>query len=128
VRHVAGAVRITCLDGSIDVIEPRRLQLAAGEQVACTGSNLGAVASVDIDVVSGWRSGLLVFRDEPMESVVAELNRYRKGLVLVASRAVAERRITGVFHLDRLDEALRHMRDTLHVPVRQFSPYLTVIG
>jgi transmembrane sensor len=129
VRHDNAAVRITCLEGSIDMLEPAPLRLRALEQVVCAEKELGAVSRVDgEEAVTGWRRGLLVFRNERVESVVSELNRYRKGLIVVASRAVAERRVTGIFHLDRLDESLRHMEQTLSIPVRHFSSYFVVLG
>jgi transmembrane sensor len=129
VRHDDGGVRITCLDGNIDLLEPARLRMRPLEQVVCSGKALGAVGRVDgADTVASWRRGLLVFRDERLDAVVAELNRYRKGLIVVVSRSVAERRVTGFFHLDRLDDALDHIRQVLLVPVHRFSSYFVVLG
>lgn len=129
VRHGDGRVRITCLDGAIEVVEPERLRLNPLEQVECSAKNLGGVARVsDADAVAGWRRGFLTFRNEPLGTVISELNRYRKGLMVVASRSVADRRVTGVFHLDRIDETLDHIQQTLHVQVHRFSPYFVVLG
>lgn len=128
--HRAGArVRIACLEGLIDVLEPARLRLRPLEHVVCSGKNLGSVSRADdADAVDGWRRGLLVFRNEPLENVVSELNRYRKGLIVVATRSVAQRLVTGVFNLDRLDEALDHVREALSVPIYRLSPYFVVLG
>lgn len=129
IRHDDRRVRITCLEGTISVLEPAPLRMQPLEQVVCSGKSLGALLRVDGgDNVAGWRRGLLVFRNEPVETVVSELNRYRRGLIVVTSRAVAQRRVTGVFHLDRLDEALNHIQQTLMVPVHHFSPYFVVVG
>jgi transmembrane sensor len=128
IRHDGDQVRITCLEGAVDIVQPGRARLKPSEQVICSGRHLGAVRTVDAEAVTGWRRGELVFRDEPLENVVSELNRYRKGIVVIASRAVAERRVTGLFHLDRLDEALSHIQQALRIPVRQLSPYFVMLG
>jgi transmembrane sensor len=128
VRHDGAKVRIACLEGAVDVVQPARLSLKPSEQVTCAGQNLGAVRTVDAEAVTSWRRGELLFRDEPLENVVSELNRYRKGMVMIASRAAAERRVTGLFYLDRLDEALGHIQHALRIPMRQLSPYFVVLG
>jgi transmembrane sensor len=129
VRHEDGRVRMTCLDGAVEVLEPERLRLNPLEQVVCSGKNLGSIVRVsDGDSVAGWRRGVLTFRHEPLGAVISELNRYRKGLIVVTSRSVAERRVTGVFHLDRIDETLDHIQQTLNVQIHRFSPYFVVVG
>lgn len=128
VRHDGVEVRITCLEGMVDIVQPARLRLKPSEQVTCAGENLGQVKTVDAEAATSWRRGELLFRDEPLENVVSELNRYRKGMVVVASRAAAERRVTGLFYLDRLDEALGHIQQTLRIPMRQLSPYFVMLG
>lgn len=128
IRHDGNQVRITCLEGTVDVMQPAHARLRPSEQVICSGQELGAVKMVDAEAVTGWRRGELVFRDEPLENVVSELNRYRKGMVAIASRAAAERRVTGLFYLDRLDEALDHMQRALRIPMRRMSPYFVLLG
>lgn len=129
VRNDGSDVRVTCLAGTIEILEPALLQMRPLEQVVCSGKNLGGPVRVeDEDTVAGWRRGVLVFRNEPVELVVSELNRYRKGYIVVASRTVAERRVSGIFHLDRLDEVLSHIQQSLLVPLRHVSPYFVVLG
>ncbi len=127
-RRDGDLVRITCLEGAVDILQPARARLRPSEQVTCSGQDLGAIRTVDVEAVTGWRRGELVFRDEPLENVVSELNRYRKGMVVIASRAAAERRVTGLFYLDRLDEALDHMQRALRIPMRRMSPYFVLLG
>jgi transmembrane sensor len=96
--------------------------------VICADNWLGSVRVVEMDHVASWRRGELIFRNERLENVVSELNRYRKGIVVIASRAVAERHVTGLFHLDRLDEALVHIQQALRIPMRQMSSYFVLLG
>lgn len=128
VRMNEDEVRITCLDGTVDVLQPRFVRLARGQAVVCSGTDLGAPVPADAEAAAAWRQGRLVFRNEPLQKVAAELNRYLPGLVLVIGEAAARRRVTGIFHLARMDEALDHIRDALAIRVRRMSPYLTLIG
>ncbi len=45
-----------------------------------------------------------------LSEVVDDLNRYRPGRIVLASSAAAARRVTGIFHLARPEEALRSIR------------------
>jgi len=47
---------------------------------------------------------------------------------VIVDRTVGSRRVSGVFHLNRIDEALDHLQTALGVPIRHFSSYVTLIG
>lgn len=112
VRRDAEAVCVTCLEGRVRVQRFEEIELQAAQQVSYSSDGLGRSRSIDADLVTGWRQGVLVFRDEPLSRVVAELNRYRPGLVLLAGADKAGRRVSGVFHLDRLDEVVTQIART----------------
>lgn len=115
VRAKDGAVAVSCLEGKVEVSRHGSARLGAGERVAYDGRGMGATSPDDGVSAAAWRKGVLVFRDDALDGVVAEINRYRPGLVVVADRAQGARRISGIFHLDRLDEAIAHLRGTLNL-------------
>ncbi|RKE65924.1 FecR family protein [Pseudorhodoplanes sinuspersici] len=119
---------VSCLEGSLDLLMPETGQIKAGQQALCENGHVATKAIADMEAVSGWRKGQLLFRDEPLAKVADELNRYKKGLVVVVDKAAAQRRVTGVFHLSRIDEALDHIGNALGLPVRHLSPFFTLIG
>jgi transmembrane sensor len=47
--------------------------------------------------LTGWRAGLLQFRDAPVGEVAGELNRYRRHPIEMADGRVAAMRISGTF-------------------------------
>jgi transmembrane sensor len=101
-------VGIACLSGEADFqsrasVTPMRLRAGYGVE---TGHGAGTVHGIDTATAAAWRRGLLVFRDTPLAAVVSDLNRYRSGRIMLASAAATSRRVTGVFYLDRPDEAL----------------------
>jgi transmembrane sensor len=58
---------------------------------------------------------------------VDDLNRYRPGRIVVASSATAARRVTGVFHLARPEEALGSIRTALALSEVRFGDRLVVL-
>ncbi|MCO3076857.1 DUF4880 domain-containing protein [Pseudomonas aeruginosa] len=66
-----------------------------------------------LDDLTSWRRGLLVFDEQPLGEVVARLNRYRPGHLLVAPGALAQRRVSGVFRVADLEASLQSISDEL---------------
>ncbi len=104
-----------------------RLRLAAGQGVELTASGPGPVHAVEATTVFAWRRGQLVFLDQPLAQVVAELNRYRPGRIVILDRDLAGKRVTGVFELDRLGAAPAAFERTLGVASTTLTPYLTLL-
>jgi transmembrane sensor len=104
-RCLDGVVSTTCFSGSVDVEAPLSLvQLHAGQQVTYTASDgLGRAVPADLDQAGAWQKGLLIVSNQPLSSVVNEVNRYRSGRIVITSPALANRLVNGTFHLDRLD-------------------------
>ena len=69
----------------------------------------------DLSAATGWRRGVLVFDRQPLGHVIEQLNRYRPGQIVLASPALANRHVSGVFRLDMLDTALQTLTQELHV-------------
>jgi transmembrane sensor len=128
VRIEDRSVLVSCLEGSVDLMTPDSRTLKPPQQARCDGGGAATVATADPALVAGWRRGQLVFRDEALSAVVSELNRYKKGKIVIVDRAAASRRVSGVFHLNRIDEALDHLQVALGIPIRHFSSYVTLIG
>ncbi len=109
VRRDGGVVCVTCLEGKVEVRRHTSTVLLPAQHVRYSDAGLGAVATVDPDLITGWRQGILVFRDETLAGVVAELNRYRPGLIVLAGGDHADQHVSGVFHLDRLAEVMEQL-------------------
>jgi transmembrane sensor len=108
---------VICLEGQIDVTKVQTARLGAGQGVTYGPRGLATPAVADAAQALSWRSGVLSFRDEPLAQVVDELNRYRSGRILVAGEAAQQKRVSGIVHLDRQDEILRHIESSLGLRV-----------
>lgn len=103
--------------------------LQAGEQVRVNPgrAGMGEVKSVNPMMVKAWQHGKLLFDGEPLGRVVAELNRYRPGVILMMNPELESMRVTGVFDLTDPGAGLQAMQETLPISSLTLTPYLTVI-
>ncbi|MGF6259042.1 FecR family protein [Ensifer sp. LBL] len=115
VRHGAGDVEVECLEGTVQVECISEARLSAGDSILYSGQGLGTISPGSPDEMAAWRRGLLVFRDRSLDDVVLDINRHRKGRVVIASNRLGARRVSGVFHLDRPDEIIAHLEASLQL-------------
>jgi len=87
--------------------------LREGELVAVNGGSVSQVFPVNLKQAQAWRDHRLVFRDLPLVRVVAELNRYRPGKIVIVNERLKQHRVTGVFDPREPDAALAVIENTL---------------
>ncbi len=119
VRDQDDIVRVVCVEGSVEVRARETAQLSAGDLATYDDRGLHSVARTDAAAETAWRRGMLVFRGQTLRQVVEEINRYRRGRIWLDNAAAAQRKLSGVFHLDRLDEAITHIQRTLGLQATQ---------
>lgn len=71
---------------------------------------------------TAWREGQLVLDGWPLRRALAEIQRYRPG-VLSCSDDVAGLRLAGVYPLDDTDRALAAIAEALHLKTSTFTRY-----
>lgn len=87
---------------------------------------VSAPEEVDPDMETAWRRGKLIFNAKPLGDVVAELERYRSGKIILASRQLHTLQVTGVFDLTQPEEILQAIETTLPVSVTRL-PFVTIL-
>ncbi|KAF1044733.1 MAG: Protein FecR [Herbaspirillum frisingense] len=129
VRHLDGQVCVTCLRGKVSIDHPKgRLELAARQQATYDGQALGRAAPVDGEAVSAWRRGELVFRQAPLKQVIAEINRYRPGRVMLAATALEDSAVNGRFAIAALDGALLQLQYSFDLKARRLPGGVLVLS
>lgn len=88
--------------------------VGAGQQADYRQGRIGAVLKLDGDDMFAWRRGQLVFNHQPLAQVLAELNRYRRGRIVVLNAALAERVVSGVFNCRDAGAVLEALKATMH--------------
>ena len=74
------------------------------------------VSAVDPAQVFSWKSGRLIYRDQPLGEVVADLNQQFPRPILLEDPALAQIRVSGVLVLDSQDAVIRRL--ALLAPIR----------
>jgi len=105
-----------------------RMQLQNGQQVRYDTEMSGVVSDAVVSEVSAWTSGMLVFRRAPLQEVVDELNRYRRGRVVLRGERLAREPVSGRFGIDDPEAALEQLRLSLSLDIRRFPGGIAVLG
>jgi len=117
------------LEGSVDVVASGRpVRVSAGEALHHTRGAPLSVARANVDRTTAWRAGRLVFSSERLSTVLAELDRYRRGTIVLLDVAAGERRVTGSFDPRDTDEALDAIASSMGVGITRLSPLLVLVG
>lgn len=129
VRQEAGATQLTVLEGAVELTladVPQSTRVRAGQQMRFTATTLEAAAPTPLGA-DAWTHGVLYAEEMRLQDFVAELARYRPG-VLRCDPAVAQLRVSGAFQLDDTDRVLQLLAQTLPIRVSMRTPYWVVLA
>ncbi len=129
IRNIDGEVCVTCLAGQVDVARgTQQARIDEGGQLRYGAAGLGRVAAVDTGPVSAWRRRQLVFNQVPLSEVVAEVNRYRRGRLVLTSEALGRSKVQASFSIDRLDDVAMLVRDVYGAELTQLPGGIVLLG
>jgi transmembrane sensor len=118
---------VTVLRGAVAVdnqTSGETARLAPGDELRHRiGSSQSSQTRVNPEEAVAWRSGRLIYRDQPLSDVAADLNRYLPVPISVDAKAGALR-FSGVLQLDREDLMVGRLVQLL--PVRAASTTASV--
>jgi transmembrane sensor len=120
VRCGHGTVLVSVVEGRVRVeprvhfvpltllttIEPTLAPIAvsAGQETTVDIGSIRRVANtVDLDAATSWTSGRLVFRMEPLQEVLEQVNRYSRRPIVLGDPAIAGVRVTGTVDADNVE-------------------------
>jgi len=119
----SGAVHLAVFEGRV-AAQPRAgssLVVAAGQQALVWPDRVEALGSVAAQA-DGWTRGMLVADNMRLDEFLAELSRYRRGLLSCAPE-VADLRIVGAYPLADTDQVLQALASSLNIRVRRPFPW-----
>jgi transmembrane sensor len=92
-------VAVVLADGSVRVAGATAgsTMLQPGEAVTLVGGNVGTPRPADVEALTSWTTGRLIFRDTPLVAAVAEMNRYGRVPIVLATGRADTLRVNGVF-------------------------------
>ena len=109
-------------DGSVSSVA-----LSPGQQARLSPAGVSDPKDFDQTAVTAWLRGQLVFYHAPLPAVIAELNRYRSGHIVITDNDLDALKISGVFTTDDPDAALSAITATLPVQVIRLTDYLVLL-
>nr|WP_246549639.1 FecR domain-containing protein [Ancylobacter oerskovii] len=109
----SGPIRVECTRGSLSISGTTVARLDAGERIILTPDHPAVAEPMNPTMAGAWRRGLLVFENRPLSEVVDDINRHRRGRVVLARPGLGARRVDGVFHLQRPDEIVDNLVTSL---------------
>lgn len=131
-EQASGAVEVTVSEHAVGVslpgkpgLEPVRVE--EGERLHYAGhGELNRAVPVNLNRIDAWQRGKLIFRDQPLAEVVAELNRYSKARIVLKGGDIEQLRVSGVFPID--DTAvLDALEKAFPIRSTRLGPWLVIL-
>ena len=82
--------------------------------------------AVDASAQTAWQRGKLIFNGKPLGQVLAELERYQHGRILLSDPTLSALEVSGVFDLDAPQALLRTLEQRYGLKVT-YLPWLAVV-
>lgn len=129
-----GDTRVTVVEHAVSLTPVDKqsggqaLVIAEGQQ-AGYGEESGwqSPEPVDLSEATAWERGKLIFRNQALGEVIAELERYLPGRIVITDDALRSLKVSGVFPIRDAGQVPDMIGKTLPVKVVHLSPWLTVL-
>jgi transmembrane sensor len=129
VRYTGPDVCVTCLEGTLEFESAAHRQtLEAGRQLVYGARGLPTASMADAAAVSAWRSGYLAFVDTPLSEVIGEINRYRRGRIILRNAALGRREVRMRIGIGQIDAALGMIRDLYSVQMTELPGGIVLLS
>jgi len=130
VKRQSEQTEVELVEGIVEIQDGQQHQerLTAGQSASIGASSIALKSVGHPDSMALWRDGYLQFDGLPLSDAIAQINQYRPGRVVLLNTALADKRISGLFRLDALDQAITSLKAA--VPALQIvsiTPYLVVL-
>ena len=101
--------------------------LARGQAIRYSDEELGAIQNTNLKRATAWRRGRLIFDDVPLGEVVAALNRYRRGQIIIADPTLSARKVSGIFETAAPNVAIATITQGLQIKTASLPPLVTLL-
>lgn len=104
----------------------RKVRLEAGQSLNFNARALGPVRRTDAST-GAWQQGSIIAIDRPLAELLADLSRYRTG-VLRCDPRIADLKVSGAFPIDNTDRALAALESGFSLRVSRYSRYWVTVS
>jgi transmembrane sensor len=113
---------VVCANGRGD-----KTQLNAGQQTLMDDRQASPALAIDDLQTFSWTKGRLIFKNRSLSDVVAELDRYQPGSIVIANTKLAQTRVSGNYKLQDIPNIVQTLAGITNAKVTTLSSYLTVL-
>jgi transmembrane sensor len=127
VAREGGGARVTVIRGKVRVSSAGKfVDITPNQQVRFDGGAPQAVRRVDADTLLAWSNGRLILRDRPLGEVLAAVDRYYPGTIILTDARAAEKRVDAIVYLDRIDEWVKTLQTSQRLTARRYPGVLVL--
>lgn len=106
---------------------PRGIRLEEGQRLSFGNGASAAIEPFDAEVETAWLRGKMIFEDRPLRQVLADVNRYRAGVIQVTSDRLLDMRVSGIFDISNPGGVLDAIEKSLPVRSTRVTRYFVVL-
>jgi len=128
VRTDRNAVPVGVAEGRVNAtIGEAGMMIGAGEVAHRSPEDRLTVRRADVDQTIAWRDGRLVAAGRPLSAILADLNRYRHGRIVLLDATQGARQFTGTLNLRDTDDALAVLAASMRLTIIHVTPLLVLV-
>lgn len=101
--------------------------VTAGEQLRKSNSQVDVITIDPQAPVFAWLEGRLKFNDRPLAEVIAEVDRYQPGVIVIGKSALANLHVSGNYKLHNPRSIITALAQAAGARVAHISDYLTIL-
>ena len=105
-----------------------QLTVTAGKQVSTATDTPKVLNTERPQEAFTWTQGRLVFRNQRLADVIAQVDRYQPGIIVINNSDLANRRVTGNYKLNAPLQIVDSLAQITGASVSQLSGYLTILN
>jgi transmembrane sensor len=118
------AVRVDAMHGA----QADSITIGEGERISYSAADgWSEQTTVPAETAVAWQRGKLIVESQPLGDVIAHLNRYHRGTIILTDSALRALKVTGVFDITDPDGTLRLIARTLRLRTTSLTPYLVFL-
>lgn len=105
----------------------KEVKVIAGEQLEQSVNQLDVITTDRQRAVFAWTDGRLKFTNQPFAEIMAEIDRYQPGLIIISNQKLSSLRVTGNYKLNNPSAIIASLAQATGAKVMKVSNYLTVV-
>ncbi len=125
-------VAVTVLEGEVQITtaeNPTPRHITAGLQTSYNAQGqISPLEKTDVNNVTAWQTGKLIFKKQPLHEVLAQLARYHDVELQLSENTIQNLSVSGTFPADNLNLALNTIASALPIKFTQTGERTVLIS